>query len=156
MTVTVTAENFDSFVTSSRLVLLEFYAPWCRHCVEFEGVYKSIGSSLGTVDIRVRKVDSSVNQALAARFAIHSIPSLFLIKGNEAWRYEGMMSHDSIVNYARGGYERHNALPMWVSPMGPFGKFKGLLVQIGKISMLIALLRSRITNVQHITDLQQE
>lgn len=37
--VDVTNENFDEFV-SKQPVLLEFYAPWCKHCQQFEREYK--------------------------------------------------------------------------------------------------------------------
>ena len=134
-------------MASSPTVLLEFYAPWCRHCVEFEGVYRNIGNSLAASNVRVGKVDSAVNQALAARFAVHSIPSLFVIEGDEAWHYEGLMSHDSIVQYVKSGHRRFNALPMWESPMGPFGKFKGILVQLG------IKLHATLSNVQKWTGL---
>ena len=128
----VSAANFDEFVSSSSVVLLEFYAPWCRHCIQFEGSYRTIGASLSVSNVKVGKVNSAVNQALSARFAIQSVPTLFVIKGGStAYRYSGALSHDSIVQYVKGGHQNDNSLPLWSSPMGPFGKMKGLMVTTG-------------------------
>lgn len=128
----VSAANFDEFVTSSPIVLLEFYAPWCGHCQKFAESYRTIGTSLSTSSIRVGKVNSATNQALAARFAIQAIPVLFVIKGGStAYRYSGVLSHDPIVHYVKSGHQNDDSLPLWSSPMGPFGKMKGLLITIG-------------------------
>ena len=34
--VTLTAENFTKFVKEEKLTLVEWYAPWCKHCKQLE------------------------------------------------------------------------------------------------------------------------
>ena len=130
----VSTATFDEFVSSSPVVVLEFYAPWCRHCVQFEGVYETIGATLRRSNVNVGKVNSVVNQALSARFALQSIPTVFVIKGSATYRYTGALSHDSIVHYVesiKNNRYMEGSLPLWSSPMGPFGKIKGLMITSG-------------------------
>ena len=127
----VSAANFDDFVSSSSVVLLEFYAPWCRLCIQFEDSYRTIGASLSASNVKVGKLNSAVNEAFSARFATQSVPTLFVIKGNTVYRYTGALSHDSVVQYAKDGHNNDDSLPLWSSPMGPFGKIKGLMITTG-------------------------
>jgi len=126
----VTSENFHEFMNSP-VVLLEFYAPWCKHCIQFENIYNQIGKTLNSYNIKAGKCDSSENQALAARFNIHQIPTLFLIRSGKVWIYDGALSHDKVVDFVMSEYKTQNAMSFTESPMGPVGKFKGLLIRVG-------------------------
>jgi thiol-disulfide isomerase/thioredoxin len=127
----VTSKNFDSFIKQSEVKLLEFYSPWCRHCVQFENPYTNIAKTLKGDDILVGKCDSSTNQALAARFNIHHIPSIYLIRERKVWIYSGSLSHDNVVNFVSKGYKNQSPLSLFESPLGPIGITKGILIKIG-------------------------
>jgi hypothetical protein len=75
--------------------------------------------------------DSSENQALAARFNINLIPSLYLIKERKVWIYTGSLSHDHIVNFVYNGYKIQSPMSILESPLGPIGSVKGLLTKFG-------------------------
>jgi thioredoxin 2 len=52
--------------------------------------------------MRLGKLDTEAEQAIAARYAIRSIPTLILLcKGKEIARQSGAMSSSSIVGWAK-------------------------------------------------------
>ena len=77
----VGADDFEE-ATKSGVVLVDFFAAWCRPCrmqlpileqlvPEFEGKAKII------------KVDTDQAQSVAVRFGVQSIPTLVLLKNGE-------------------------------------------------------------------------
>jgi len=128
--VTVTTSNSHDFLSASKPILLEFYAPWCAHCKNFEPHYKSIAEALSTT-FQTGSCDSESNPALAARFDVVSIPSLFLYRDGQMWRYDGVLLRDPIVDWATKTYKSKKPISWLVSPMGPMGRSKGFLIRIG-------------------------
>lgn len=126
----VNSDNFDRFF-GKQPVLLEFYAPWCKHCQGFEGSLEVIGKELKTDGIAVGKLDITKNQAISSRFDITSIPSFFLHRDNKLWKYDGPITVDALINFSQKGFKKEQALPLWSSPIGPIGSLKGLLITIG-------------------------
>jgi len=79
-TVELTAENFDSTVTGSGLVLVDFWAEWCPPCRMFGPVFEK--SSEKHPDAVFAKVDTEAQPEIATTFNITSIPTLMIIRDN--------------------------------------------------------------------------
>ena len=80
--ITVTNENFEAEVLKSeKLVLLDFWAPWCGPCRMIGPVVDEIAKEQDAV--RVGKVNVTDAPELAARFGVMSIPLVVLVKGGE-------------------------------------------------------------------------
>jgi hypothetical protein len=99
--------------------------------MDFEGTYRLVEKTLSPLRITVGRCDSAANSALAARFQIYQIPSIFVIRGSSVWWFDGTLSHDKIVEFVKTGYRNKPAMPFWESPMGPLGMFKGFLIDFG-------------------------
>lgn len=77
-TVTLTAETFDETVGADAIVLVDFWAEWCGPCKRFGPVFEA--ASDAHPDVIFGKVDTEVEQALAAGFGIQSIPTLMAFR----------------------------------------------------------------------------
>jgi len=62
---------------------VEFYAPWCGFCKQFEPDYKAAAQKLKGV-VKLGKVNCDEEKALATRFGINSFPTIkFYKRGSE-------------------------------------------------------------------------
>ena len=131
VTVVGTPDEFQAFVASAPLVLLEFYAPWCGHCKSLAPKYGAAARELRAHEIAVGKVDATVEQALTARFPVKGYPTIFFIKSGTVYQYSGARSTQKLVSFALEGYATAKALGPTESPLGYVGIFKGKVISIG-------------------------
>jgi len=96
----LTAATFDKQVGRSGLpVLVDFWAPWCGPCKMMAPVFAQAATRLEP-RVRVAKVNTEVEQALAARFKIQSIPTLALFRdGRELARQPGAQPLESLLHW---------------------------------------------------------
>lgn len=81
-------------------VLVDFWAEWCGPCKMMAPHFEAAASLLEP-KIRLAKVNTEAEQALASRYAIQSIPTLVLFRhGKEVARNNGAMGSNDIVKWA--------------------------------------------------------
>lgn len=100
--ITLTAADFDLHAQRAEIPLLvDFWAPWCGPCRMMAPAYEQAAKMLEP-HVRVAKVNTEEEQALAARFGIVSIPTLVLLRnGRELARQPGALSQPDIVRWVR-------------------------------------------------------
>ena len=77
----LTKENFDASIAEGK-VIVDFWATWCGPCKILAPTIDAIATEYKD-RVVVGKVDVDENEALARRFGIMSIPTLFLFKDGE-------------------------------------------------------------------------
>jgi len=91
--------NFDRYAGAGDLpVLVDFWAAWCAPCRMLAPVLEDVARR--RIDVRIAKVDTEAEPALAARFAIRSLPTLvLLLRGREIARLSGAVPATALMDW---------------------------------------------------------
>ncbi|KAM9455085.1 protein disulfide-isomerase A2 [Clarias gariepinus] len=99
-------KNLDRALSENRYLLVEFYAPWCRHCQALEPVYAEAAALLKNESspVRLAKVDAVEEKELAKEFEVNSFPTLKLFtegRRQNATLFTGKRSVKGIIQWLR-------------------------------------------------------
>jgi thioredoxin 2 len=98
--VDLTSANFDKHAVKSDLpVVIDFWAAWCGPCRMMSPAFEAAAPRLEP-RVRLAKLDTEAEPAIAARYGIRGIPSMIMIrKGKEIARTSGAMPTSAIVQW---------------------------------------------------------
>ncbi|KXG29239.2 protein disulfide isomerase-like 1-4 isoform X2 [Sorghum bicolor] len=101
--VVLTAANFSSFLSATRHVMVEFYAPWCGHCQELAPEYAAAAAHLAAhphqADLALAKVDATEETDLAQRYDVQGFPTILFFIDGVPKDYNGARTKDAIVDW---------------------------------------------------------
>ncbi|MCF0137591.1 MAG: thioredoxin [Oscillospiraceae bacterium] len=91
----LTKDNFDS-VTSSGLVLVDFWATWCGPCRMQAPILDELDAELGD-KVKICKLDVDDYPDIARRFGVFSIPTMIIFRdGVQADKCIGLHTADKL------------------------------------------------------------
>lgn len=105
--IALTAANFDRHVMKSDLpVVIDFWASWCGPCRTMSPNFEAAAPRLEP-RVRMAKLDTEAESAIAARYGIQSIPTMIMLrKGREIARVSGAMPTEAIVRWVEQALAR--------------------------------------------------
>ena len=105
--VELNAANFDSHALKSDLpIVIDFWAEWCGPCRMMTPNFEMAAPRLEP-RVRLGKLDTEAEPAIAQRYGIRGIPSVVMIKkGREVARTSGAMSTSAIVDWVEQALQK--------------------------------------------------
>lgn len=70
--------NFDRVISSDNPTLVDFWAEWCGPCKMMHPVFESLSKQYSNV--RFARVNVDLNQNIAMRFGVQSIPTFIMFR----------------------------------------------------------------------------
>ncbi|CAH3159572.1 unnamed protein product [Porites lobata] len=104
--VQLTTQNFDQILAENKVVLVNFYADWCRFSQMLAPVFEQASDIVKEeypTGVVMGRVDCEAEQEIAQRFHITKYPTLKLWRNAQVTRkeYRGQRSIDAFSNYIR-------------------------------------------------------
>ncbi len=91
--------NFDSFIESNKIVVIDCWAPWCGPCRRMGPIIDEAAADLAG-QVAFAKLNTDENQGIAIRFQINAIPTLLIFKDNVlVGELVGLRPKEDIIDY---------------------------------------------------------
>ena len=95
----VDEQNFEALVLQGsleRVIVVDFWAPWCGPCKTLGPILEDVVASLGP-SVALAKVNVDENQRLAMAFRVQGIPAVKIVKnGQLAQEFTGALPREQI------------------------------------------------------------
>jgi thioredoxin 1 len=78
----ITEKNFEETISSEGVVLVDCWAKWCAPCRALTPIIDELSKEYDGRAI-IGKLDVDANQAISNKYAIRTIPTIFIFKGGK-------------------------------------------------------------------------
>lgn len=97
MAIEFTDQNFKvEVIESDKVVLVDFWAPWCGPCQMMGPIIDELSSEMGD-GFKIGKLNVDENSQSASDYGIMSIPAIKIFKGGEVVKeFTGVQNKESL------------------------------------------------------------
>lgn len=81
MALEITNKNIADILTTNKITVIDFWAPWCGPCKMLGEIIS--GLALDNVDVAIGKVNVDENSEIAVKYSIKAIPTVIFFKNGE-------------------------------------------------------------------------
>jgi thioredoxin 1 len=82
MALNIDNSNFDALVTGDKLVVIDFWAPWCGPCRALTPTIEEVAAEYEG-KVFIGKCNTDENNDLATQFGVRNIPMIVFLKNGE-------------------------------------------------------------------------
>ena len=82
MEVTITSNNFESYLNGDQPLVVDLWATWCRPCRAIAPIISELANEYDG-KIVVGKCDVEENDEIAAQFGVRNIPTILFFKDGQ-------------------------------------------------------------------------
>ncbi|WP_290771193.1 thioredoxin [Anaerofustis sp.] len=95
-TINLTNKTFKNEINDDKLVVVDFWAPWCGPCQAFSPIIDEVSEEMN--DVKICKVNVDEERMLAMKNKVMSIPTLIMYKnGKQVERSQGRLSKNELI-----------------------------------------------------------
>jgi len=94
-------DNFTKTAKTKDLMLVWFYAPWCKHCKQLEPEMEGAAVELEGWGITVAKVDGTREKELADQYNVAGWPSIKMFRKGRVFEYNGPREKQNIIDFMK-------------------------------------------------------
>jgi thioredoxin 1 len=100
----LTQENFNQTIEGGKMVVIDFWAPWCAPCRAFAPTFEAVSEQYP--EVVFAKINTEAEQELGAAFNIRSIPTLMVFREQVIlFSQAGMLSKAALELVVRNAQE---------------------------------------------------
>ncbi|WMV29497.1 hypothetical protein MTR67_022882 [Solanum verrucosum] len=99
--------NYSEIISQHKMIVVQFYAPWCGYCEQLAPKYEEAASVLNNHDpaVILAKMDTTIpeNAELARNYTINGVPSIKIFRngGKTVHDYKGTRETEGIIAYLK-------------------------------------------------------
>ncbi len=111
----LTTDSFHSSIAANKWSFIDFYAPWCIHCVRLAPTWEAFAKTVHDKDIHVKvyKVDCTKHEFLCRQQQIMGYPTLRVYRGKDAMypNYSGKRTVSTLLAWMETMTNEHAHKP---------------------------------------------
>lgn len=136
--VRINDKNFkDVAINSGKYVLVDFYADWCRHCMNLMPAIEELSVKYAlTPEIEIVKINGDEDgRKMTKKYNVPGFPTLLLFHGNDKpIEYDGLRDAESISNFIQAA--------SGLRIRKPGEEFSSLIIQLSDYNFQSSVLRA--------------